>query len=202
MHAHCSTNFEIIQYIHTYHLLRGPGAQRCFHRVRDETTNEGGRRRTHLSSRNLPSTERNVGNLTSAENQELDGGRADGRKGDRGTTSGNLRGIEDLVHSYPPTSRPRPAESSLGLNAPIPFSWPLSAYPCTRHTLHIYVHGASFTLHAGVFTIYSAPRVGNAVGYLVDIVYLGYSPPHEPRDFSFRLSSRRPWRRSVNETIA
>jgi len=88
----------------------------------DETTNEGGGRRTHLSSRNLPSTERNVGNLTSAENQELDGGRADGRKGDRGTTSGNLRGIEDLVHSYPPTSRPRPAESSLGLNAPIPFS--------------------------------------------------------------------------------
>lgn len=59
-------------------------------------------------------------------------------------------------------------------------------------TLHIYVHGASFTLHAGVFTIYSAPRVGNAVGYLVDIVYLGYSPPHEPRDFSFRLSSRPP----------
>lgn len=56
-------------------------------------------------------------------------------------------------------------------------------------TLHIYVHEASFTLHAGVFTIYSAPRVGNAVGYLVDIVYLGYSPPHEPRDFSFRLSS-------------
>lgn len=38
-----------------------------------------------------------------------------------GARSGNLRGIEDLVHSYPPTSRPRPAESSLGLNAPIPF---------------------------------------------------------------------------------
>lgn len=53
---------------------------------------------------------------------------------------------------------------------------------------HTYVHGASSTLHAGVFTIYSAPRVGNAVGYLVDIVYLGYSPPHDPRDFSFRLS--------------
>lgn len=48
-----------------------------------------------------------------------------------GASSGNLRGIEDLVHSYPPTSRPRPAESSLGLNAPIPFPWPLSAYLCT-----------------------------------------------------------------------
>lgn len=46
--------------------------------------------------------------------REGDGG------GGRGTRS-NLRGIEDLVHSYPPTSRPRPAESSLGLNAPIPF---------------------------------------------------------------------------------
>lgn len=43
------------------------------------------------------------------------------RERERGGRSGNLRGIEDLVHSYPPTSRPRPAESSLGLNAPIPF---------------------------------------------------------------------------------
>ena len=34
--------------------------------------------------------------------------------------SGNLRGIEDLVHSHPPTRQPRPAESSLSLNSPIP----------------------------------------------------------------------------------
>lgn len=59
----------------------------------------------------------------------------------------------------------------------------------------------SLFLHAGVFTIYSAPRVGNAVGYLVDIVYLsGYSPPHDPRDFSSPTAAI--VRQSVNETIA
>lgn len=64
---------------------------------------------------------------------------------------------------------------------------------CARGgTLHTYARPrASSTLH-GVFTIYSAPRVGNAVGYLVDIVYLGYSRPHDPRDFSSRLSLRPP----------
>lgn len=52
---------------------------------------------------------------------------------------------------------------------------------------YVRLHGTSFgLLHAGVFTIYSAPRVGNAVEYLVDIVYLGYSPPHDSRDFSSR----------------
>lgn len=67
------------------------------------------------------------------------------------------------------------------------------AYPCTRRYPHTRARPrASSTLHAGVFTIYSAPRVGNAVGYLVDIVYLGYSPPHDPRDFSSRLSPRPP----------
>lgn len=69
--------------------------------------------------------------------------------------------------------------------------------PRARAHVHVYAYtrmstGASSTLHAGVFTIYSAPRVGNAVGYLVDIVYLGYSPPHDPRDFSSRLSPRPP----------
>lgn len=49
-----------------------------------------------------------------------------------------------------------------------------------------FTRGLLCLLHAGVFTIYSAPRVGSAVGYLVDIVYLGYSPPHDPRDFSSR----------------
>jgi len=51
---------------------------------------------------------------------------------------------------------------------------------------YVRLHGLLCLLHAGVFTIYSAPRVGNAVGYLVDIVYLGYSPPHDRRDFSSR----------------
>lgn len=41
---------------------------------------------------------RNVGSLTLAENRELDG-ELGGSGGDKGGPSGNLRGIEDLVHS-------------------------------------------------------------------------------------------------------
>lgn len=69
------------------------------------------------------------------------------------------------------------------------------------HTLRIRIHTrtgththgvlSSLPPHAGVFTIYSAPRVGNAVGYLVDIVYLGYNPPHDPRDFSSTTAAYR-----------
>lgn len=65
------------------------------------------------SRRAFPRQDENVGSFNISSSRGLDGA--------EGAPSGNLRGIEDLVHSYPPTSRPRPAESCLGLNAPIPF---------------------------------------------------------------------------------
>ena len=43
---------------------------------------------------------------------------------------------------------------------------------CTRTYTHRQPTAAS-PLDVSAFTIYSAPRVGDAVGYLVDIVYLG-----------------------------
>lgn len=114
----------------------GPG--QCFHRVsmKRRTREAGG---GHISSQSLPSMERKRRQLNISREPRT--GRTDGRG--TGVPSGNLRGIEDLVHSYPPTSRPRPAESSLGLTAPIPFlmtTFGLSvhaAVPCT----HTYVHG-------------------------------------------------------------
>lgn len=47
----------------------------------------------------------------------------------------------------------------------------------TRTYVHTYTQGTNGrltgALDVSAFTIYSAPRVGGAVGYLVDIVYLG-----------------------------
>lgn len=54
-------------------------------------------------------------------------------------------------------------------------------YPCTEY-IYIPVYTYTCYIHADhlyclrtqvVFTIYSVPRVDNAVGYLVDLVYLG-----------------------------
>lgn len=50
---------------------------------------------------------------------------------------------------------------------------------CTPRSVHTYVRTQATNgrltgaLDVSAFTIYSAPRVGDAVGYLVDIVYLG-----------------------------
>lgn len=130
--AHRSTNFKAIRDVRKLSPPRTRGSVFIESRWNDER----GRREEGTSPlRVFPRWNENVGSLTLAESRELDGGRTDGWKGGTRVPSGNLRGIEDLVHSYPPTSRPRPAESSLGLNAPIPFPWPLSAYPCTRRYL-------------------------------------------------------------------
>lgn len=50
-------------------------------------------------------------------------------------------------------------------------------------------HGCLLALDASAFTIYSAPRVDDAVGYLVDIVYLGGPPPPLPRHAVIRMIS-------------
>lgn len=119
--------------------------------------------------------------------RELDGGSE--REGK--APSGNLRGIEDLVHSYPPTSRPRPAESSLGLNAPIPF--PMTTFgPIRARGVYTYIYEPTLPPRWCLYHLQCPPRVGNAVGYLVDIVYLGCSPSHDLRDFSLSLFLCRP----------
>lgn len=160
----------------------------------DETTNEEGGRRAHLFSRSLPSTERKRRQLNISREPRT-GRRANER------TEGGQEGPRVVIYEVSKTLY-TPTRQRAGLAPRNPVLALMHRYlshdhfrPIHAHggTLHTYVRPrASSTLHAGVFTIYSAPRVGNAVGYLVDIVYLGYSPPHEPRDFSSRLSSRPP----------
>lgn len=107
--------------VRTRYLPRGSGRENngVFIELRRNERDAGGGR---ISLEVFPRRDENVGSLTLAESRELDGGWTDGRtEGRERAPSGNLRGIEDLVHSYPPTSRPLPAESSLSLNAPIPF---------------------------------------------------------------------------------
>lgn len=75
----------------------------------------------------------------------------------------------------------------------------MTTFGLSVHTrLYTQVHACEATvcllaLDVCAFTIYSAPRVDDAVGYLVDIVYLGGgplvaplpTPPlRDPRDFS------------------
>lgn len=175
----------------------------CFHRVpmKRRTREAGG---GHISSQSLPSMERKRRQLN-INREPRTGRRADGRaKGGRGprvviyevsktlyTPTRQRAGLAPrnpvlaLTHRYLSHAHFRPIRARGG-------------------TLHTYVRPrASFTLHAGVFTIYSAPRVGNAVGYLVDIVYLGtvHRMIHVISHPGYRHDHRSRGR-SVNETIA
>lgn len=70
---------------------------------------------------------------------------------------------------------------------------PIRAHAALHTGTRMRSHGCLLALDVCAFTIYSAPRVDDAVGYLVDIVYLGGgplvaplpTPPlRDPRDFS------------------
>lgn len=70
---------------------------------------------------------------------------------------------------------------------------PIRAHAALHTGIHTRSHGCLLGLDVCAFTIYSAPRVDDAVGYLVDIVYLGGGPRRgplptpplrDPRDFS------------------
>lgn len=161
--------------------------------MKRRTREAGGGR---ISSRSLPSTERKRRQLNISQELRTGrcGGRTDGRKG-------GDRGPRVVIYEVSKTLY-TPTRQRAGLAPRNPVLALTHRYLSHNHfrpirargdTPHTYVRPrAASTLHAGVFTIYSAPRVGNAVGYLVDIVYLGYSPPHDPRDFSSRLSPRPP----------
>lgn len=167
-----------------------------------------GRREEDGSARRLRSRlfrqDENVGSstLTAREAEELDSGRAAGRegKGPRAviyevsktlyTPTRQRAGLAPrnpvlaLTHRYLSHDHFRPIRAR---------AHAAYTYIYTHARAHTYTHGVLSSLppHAGVFTIYSAPRVGNAVGYLVDIVYLGYNPPHDPRDFSSTTAAYR-----------
>lgn len=159
--------------------------------MKRRTREAGGR---HISSQSLPSMERKRRQLNISREPRT-GRRADGRmEGRKGGRGPRVVIYEVSKTLYTPTRQ----RAGLAPRNPVlalthrylshDHFRPIGARGGTPHTR---AHPrASSTLHAGVFTIYSAPRVGNAVGYLVDIVYLGYSPPHDPRDFSSRLSPR------------
>lgn len=154
----------------------------------------------HISSQSLPSMERKRRQLNISREPRT-GRRADGRTDGRMEGRKGGRGPRVVIYEVSKTLY-TPTRQRAGLAPRNPVLALTHRYLSHDHfrpigarggTPHTRAHPrASSTLHAvhGVFTIYSAPRVGNAVGYLVDIVYLGYSPPHDPRDFSSRLSPR------------
>lgn len=196
--AHYPTNFVAISDVRKLSPRRNSGHCDVF--IEPRRNDERGRREESTSPLGVfPRRNENVGSLTLAESRELDVGRTDG--GETGEAEGE--GVEARVVIYEVSKTLyTPTRQRAGLAPRNPVLALTHRYLSHDHfrpirarggvRTHTHVHGASSTLHAGVFTIYSAPRVGNAVGYLVDIVYLGYSPPHDPRDFSFRLSPRPP----------
>lgn len=197
--AYRSTNFEAIRDVWKLSLLRTRGSVFIESRWNDE---QGRREEDTSPLRVFPRWNENVGSLTLAESRELDG-RTKGGRGPRVVI------YEVSKTLYTPTRQRAglaPRNPVLALTHRYLSHVHFRPIRARGGTLHTYVRPrASSTLHAGVFTIYSAPRVGNAVGYLVDIVYLGYSPPHDPRDFSSWLSPRPPLvrqKRQRNDCLA
>lgn len=138
-------------------LSRGLGHSGVFIEFRKTMRHEDGRREGGRGRKGITESlpgggrKRNVGSLTLAENRELDGepsGKA-GSGGDKGGPSGNLRGIEDLVHS--PTRQRAglaPRNPVLALtHRYLSHDHFRCLYPCTVHTyIRMYIHEASLLL--------------------------------------------------------